>query len=132
MWRIAVEDLRNLADTFAQHERPQSIQPLLRLSARFGRSPVDFQIRRHERPNQPGPNSALMIRAITAEWVSFVTAAVLTVRRSKATQAVWRQQLALDRGDYSLRLFARKHAVVQADSENLVGPDGGIAIIAAN
>jgi hypothetical protein len=76
MWRIAVEDPRNLGDTFAQHERPQFIQPLLRLSARFGRSPVDLQIRRQERPNQPGPNSALMIRAIAAEWVPRSTAAI--------------------------------------------------------
>ena len=69
MWRITVENLRNLTDAFAQHERPQFIEPLLRLPARFGRSPVDFQIRRKERAKQPGPNGALMIRAIAAEWI---------------------------------------------------------------
>src|SRR5262249_45099957 len=57
---------------------------------------------------------------------------VLMVGWSKATKAVWRQQIPLDYGDDAFGLLAGENAVVQTDSEDLVGPDGGVPAIATD
>src|SRR5262245_65761060 len=123
MWCVAIEDFGNLTNAFVQHEPSQFGQPLFHLSARLGRSPVDIEVRSEERSHQPRPNGALMIGAIAAKRVAFVSATVLMVGWSQAAQAVRRQQIPLDCCDNAPCLFAGEHAVEQADSEDLVGSD---------
>src|SRR5215831_9470729 len=98
-------------------------QPLLCLAQRRFASPVHPQIRCNKWAHQPGPDCALMIRAISTSSISCVAASVLRIARGKAPQPVRREQMLLYGVDYLFRPLPTKHGMRQAYREDLIRTD---------
>ena len=85
-----------------------------------------FAPRIDERPDEPGPDCALMISGVARAQITVVGRLVIRVLRRKRTQAKRREQFALHDihdGGPSRR---REHGMIERDGEDLIGPAGGI------
>ena len=78
---------------------------------------VDAQVGADERAEQPAPNSALVVGAVTLAQVAAVMGVVLRVIRREAAQAVWGQQVTGANIHYGPGLLERQGAVVQGDGK---------------
>ena len=73
-----------------------------------------------------------MIGPVAAALIAFVTAAISRVGRRKAAQTVGCQELAFDHLHHLCRLLRIEHGIRQADGENLIGAQAGIARLAVD
>ena len=71
---VSVDDSGNLTEAIVFAVAPEFSQPLRRLPARLGRSPIDLQPGRDERPQQPGPDCPLVISAVAVPRTPLITA----------------------------------------------------------
>ena len=83
---------------------------------------MHFQPGVDEGSDQPGPNRALMIRAISRAKVSTVERLVIRMVRRKRTKADWREQFALGHINYRFPVRLVQHRVIQRDGEKLIWP----------
>src|SRR6516164_7907696 len=79
-----------------------------------------------ERPGEPWPDSALMIGAVAAPYIAFVTRAISRIRPRQRAQSVWREQVALSSIQDCKRPFSTKEIVPEADGDHLVRTQGSI------
>src|SRR5262245_45165989 len=111
---------------------PEFVEPASGLRARGFLIPIYLQISADERPDQPGPDRALMICQITAAHIAFASAYVPWIARRQAAQTRGRDQLALNNFNHPPGSLGVEHHVMQADCENLIRTDRAITLIAVN
>src|SRR5262245_20622332 len=85
--------------------------------------PVYSQISADKRPDQPGPDRALMIGPVTGSHIARVPADKPRVVRRETPQAHGREQLSLDDFQYFPGPISVEHCVAKTDGEDLVRPD---------
>src|SRR6476646_10810769 len=96
-------------------------QKVMRPGPRLRGSTIHPHISRYERPQQPRPHRSLMIGGVAAILVTFIGCTIASVGTIERAQADRRQQFLLHFFHYSQRALLRKHGVMQADGEDLVG-----------
>src|ERR1700687_3255182 len=80
----------------------------------------------NERPQQPRPNSSLVVRSITLRGGAGVSSAVLRVAWCETTKSERGQQVFFNFLHHAPGAVAGQHAVREAHCEDLVGADGWI------
>src|SRR5262249_7668713 len=96
MGSIAVVDLRDLAQSSTLEFRLPRLHPVTDSLARGRVEFVDLQIRLEERPQQPWPDRALVIRRIARALVAFIAAEVTWICGRQRAKSHRGEQFALD------------------------------------
>jgi hypothetical protein len=72
---------------------------------------MDLKICPNEWTQEPTPDRALVVSAVTSCRIAFIPPAVLWIHRRQATQAEWSEQVTLDSLDDRQYVFRRYHFV---------------------
>ena len=109
VWRIAIENLRNMTKTsFGQMTR-ENVKPLPNLILNLLSVTVHFEIRVDKRPEQPCPDRSLVIRAVSRNRITFVVSTIPGVRRGQTPETVRRKQVSFDSVHDSFRAPFTQH-----------------------
>src|SRR5665213_3910402 len=93
MWRVSVENFRELSGALVRDEVSQFRKPICSLIESLGRAPVHFHVSLQKWPHEPRPDRALMVDAVAASRVAAIAATILRIRRRQTAQSKRRQQM---------------------------------------
>src|SRR5919197_6408614 len=99
------------------------LQPLRGLQAGFGSRAIHPDVCGQKRAKQPRPHSALMVGRVAGVLVTIVMADITRIPWTERAQTKRRQEFASHYSNHAGGAFRRKHAVLQADCQDLVWPD---------
>src|SRR2546423_11571673 len=82
---------------------------------------MDFEPRVNKRTDEPGPDRALMIRAVAGAQIAGVNRLVIGTIRGKRAQTDRRHQFLLYDLQNRFPMFCIEHRMIERDGEQLVG-----------
>src|SRR5215469_7180791 len=98
----------------------QPCQPLFGLFTSGVTRTIELYIRADKRSDEPGPNRALVVSAVTARAITGIAGAILRIAGGKTAEPVRREQMLLHRSNNLLCAIRGQHRMRQADGKDLI------------
>src|SRR4029077_14333954 len=92
---------------------------------------MNFQPRIDERPDQPGPNRALVIRTLSGTKVTAINRFVIWIVWRKRAQTDRREQFFLRNFENRFPMFCVENRMIEREGDQLIWPAGRIVCTAA-
>ena len=128
--RIAVRELRKLANSTAIHLRLERVEPFRCLILRRLGSAVSLHVSADEGSHQPKPDRALVIRGIAAVHIPLIRPPVRGILWRQCSQAGGSEQFASHHIEHAAPTRFVEHRVMQTDGKDLIRPNGRVPNVA--